>query len=272
MQKRVYPSGMRGREVSQVRRAVAILALLWLALCPVGCGGPVEVQVKTGQHVYSVRRSLIEANYFLFLPQEYGQDPDRRWPLLLFLHGIAKRGDEPEEMALLLTDGPPLIVDQQSDFPFVVLSPQCPSDSFWDQELDRLDLVLDEVEANYAVDPDRIYLTGLSMGGFGAWHYALRHPRRFAALVPIAGGYAFDSDETPPDLCDLAGLPHWVFHGARDEAVSPRHSQVMVDALRACGADVRFTLYEDADHATAWHRAYADPDLYDWLLQHERAP
>jgi predicted peptidase len=159
-----------------------------------------------------------------------------------------------------------MIVEQQPDYPFVVLSPQCPSDSYWENELDKLDALFDEVLDTYAIDPDRIYLTGLSMGGYGAWHYALKHPERFAAVVPIAGGYIHGSDEVPQKLCDLKDVPIWVFHGAADDVVLPRQSEVLVEALQACPANVRFTLYPEASHDQSWKLAYADLELYDWLL------
>ena len=101
----------------------------------------------------------------MFLPESYGQDAEKRWPLLLFLHGITKRGDTLEELELLKADGPPMIVEGQPDFPFIVLSPQCPTNSYWELELDALDALLDDVLSTYAVDPYRVYLTGLSMGG-----------------------------------------------------------------------------------------------------------
>jgi predicted peptidase len=159
-----------------------------------------------------------------------------------------------------------MIVEQRTDFPFIVLSPQCPSDAFWESQVGRLDSLLEEISATYDVDESRIYLTGLSMGGYGAWHYALREPTRFAAVVPIAGGYIQGSDEVPENICVLQDVPMWVFHGAGDKVVLPRQSEVLVDALRACPSKVRFTLYPGAAHDESWKLAYADPELYAWLL------
>jgi len=223
--------------------------------------------VETGQHAYTSGTGRPRVNYLLFLPEDYDKRPDKQWPLMLFLHGVAKRGDHPEELELLKKDGPPMLVEQQPDFPFIVLSPQCPSSSSWEHQLDKLDALLDEIVETHAVDTNRIVLTGLSMGGFGTWHLALRNPTRFAAVVPIAGGYVFGNDEVPDNICDLKDVPIWVFHGAKDEAVSPRHSQVMVDALQRCPSNVKFTLYPDAAHDQSWKLAYSDPELYEWLLQ-----
>jgi predicted peptidase len=130
--------------------------------------------------------------------------------------------------------------------------------------IDPLDALLDQLQAIYAVDPKRIYLTGLSMGGYGAWEFALRYPGRFAAVVPIAGGYE-GMRSVPENICDLQSVPLWVFHGASDTTVPPSESQVLVDALGACGGDVRFTLYPGADHESSFYQAYADPELYRWL-------
>ncbi len=121
--------------------------------------------------------------------------------------------------------------------------------------------------ANYAVDSNRIYLTGLSMGGFGTWRLALRYPERFAAIVPIAGGYITESDAIPENICDLKDVPIWAFHGAQDTVVLPRQSEIMVNALQGCDGHVRFTPYTGAEHEGSWQLAYADPELYEWLLQ-----
>ena len=254
------------------QRAGLIPALTGLMLCLAACGARPTVQVQTGQQAHTFARGQSRLNYLLFLPEGYERNSDKRWPLLLFLHGIAKRGDTLEELELLKADGPPMIVEGQPDFPFVVLSPQCPPNSYWELELDELDGLLDDVLSNYAVDPNRVYLTGLSMGGFGAWHYALRDPGRFAALVPIAGGHQPGSDAVPADICTLQDTPTWVFHGALDDVVPAWQSGVLVDALRDCPAEVRLTLYAEADHEGAWKRAYDDPALYEWLLAQRLGP
>ena len=185
--------------------------------------------------------------------------------MILFLHGAGERG---ANLNLVKVHGPPKIVQQQPDFPFIVVSPQCPSGLWWTNsvQLDALNELLDAVIAECAVDVERVYLTGLSMGGYGAWHYALSKPSRFAAIVPIAGGYEHGSDEVPDNICDLEDLPIWVFHGAEDDVVLPRQSEVLVNALRACPSEVRFTLYSGATHDESWKLAYADPELYEWLL------
>jgi predicted peptidase len=180
--------------------------------------------------------------------------------MILFLHGRGERGDDVE---MIKKHGISKVVEQRKDFPFITVSPQCPEDTMWPLEIEALNALLDEIVARYAVDPDRIYLTGLSMGGYGAWHLATRYPERFAAVAPICGG------GDPEKVCVLKDVPVWVFHGAKDPVVPLAASQEMVDALKACGGDVRFTIYPEAEH-DSWTKTYEDPALYDWFLQHKR--
>ena len=230
--------------------------------------------VSIGQHPYSFKVQIesasnitkaVEVNYLLYLPDDYGKDPQQKWSLILFLHGVGERGSDLER---LKQQPLPKTLDQQRSFPFIVVSPQLPlAMEDWSDLIDPVKLLLDQIQVTYSVDTQRVYLTGLSMGGFGAWKFALRYPRRFAAIVPIAGGYRYQSNATPENICDLKDLPVWVFHGARDTIVVPSRSEAMVGALKACGGNVRFTLYPDADHVASWTRAYADPELYKWLLE-----
>jgi predicted peptidase len=230
--------------------------------------------MRTGQHSHSSKVQIeparrltkaIEVNYLLYLPGDYGKDPQQKWPLILFLHGSGERGSDLE---LLKRQPLPKTLDQQKNFPFIVLSPQLPLEmGNWSEWIDPLEGLVDQIQAAYSIDTRRVYLTGLSMGGFGTWEFALRYPRRFAAIVPIAGGYRFQSHAIPENICDLKDLPVWVFHGAQDVNVLPSQAEEMVKALEGCGGKVRFTLYPDADHSVSWTRAYANPDVYEWLLE-----
>jgi len=220
------------------------------------------------QKAHSFEKKVLKTlrlDYLLFLPQGYGSDPQGRWPLILFLHGAGERGDD---LALVKKHGIPKIVERQNDFPFIALSPQCPADSAWWVHNDALDALLDEIVGTYAADPDRLYLTGLSMGGYGAWHLATLYPHRFAAVAPICGGglwfFGF-----PENVCRLKDVPVWAFHGAKDPAVPLEESEKMVEALKDCGGDVRFTVYPDAGH-DSWTETYDNPELYEWFLQHRR--
>lgn len=214
-----------------------------------------------GQSAQSLKKEIrrtVSAKYLLYLPQAYADD-EKKWPLILFLHGAGERGDDLE---LVKQHGPPKIVVARDDFPFVVVSPQCPVDRWWDTEV--LSALLDDVVAQHRIDEDRIYLTGLSMGGFGTWSLAVRQPDRFAAIAPICGGGVTHATRY------ITHLPVWVFHGGKDQTVLLRESQDMVDALKRYGANVRFTVYPEAGH-DSWTETYDNPELYEWFLKHRRS-
>jgi predicted peptidase len=196
----------------------------------------------------------------LYIPTEYSQNK-KKWPLMLFLHGAGERGDN---MELVKTHGPPKLVEQKKDFPFILVSPQCPKGDRWSSEnqLEFLTVLLDEVIKKYRVDVSRIYLTGLSMGGFGTWSLSIKHPNKFAAIVPICGG------GNPDNVCEIKHVPTWVFHGAKDQTVLLERSEDMVNALKACDGNVKFTVYPTATH-DSWTETYNNPELYDWLLSHK---
>ena len=197
-------------------------------------------------------------HYLLSLPAGY-EEGTRRWPLMLFLHGSGESGDS---LAKVKANGPPkLIAQKDRAFPCIVVSPQSPGRG-WNP--DYLAALLDDICATYRVDPERIYLTGLSMGGYGAWMLAAAQPDRFAAIVPICGG------GNPADAEKLKGIPIWVFHGAEDKTVKLENSTKMVDALKAVGSDVKFTVYPEVGH-DSWTETYANPELYDWLFAQTRA-
>jgi predicted peptidase len=210
-------------------------------------------------------RKRVQLRYLLWLPTNYdhGGQP---WPLIVFLHGSGERGDDLERVKAY---GLPQRLAQGFDLPAIVVAPQCPLPSDWTLLDDALLALLDELCATYAVDRRRIYLTGLSMGGRGVWRLAASNPERFAALVPICGRRpdGVRSAETLRPLCDL---PIWVFHGAQDQVVPVKESDAMVAALRACGANVRYTIYPDVGH-NAWTPAYAELELYTWLFDQQRA-
>ena len=175
---------------------------------------------------------------------------------MLCLHGAGECGTN---LDLLKRNGPPKYVLSHPDFPFILVSPQ--SKGGWD--LHVLIALLDEVVSKYRVDRSQIYLTGLSMGGGGAWNLAAAHPERFAAVVPVSGV------GDPAAARKLATLPIWVFHGAKDDLVPLQASQEMVDALREVGNAAKFTIYPDAGH-DSWTPTYNNPALFDWFLNQKR--
>ncbi len=159
-----------------------------------------------------------------YLPNDYDARQDRRWPLVLFLHGSGERGDDAQ---LVTHQGLPKLVEEGHNFPFLLVSPQCPARGWWttEENIAALAALLDEIEQNYAVDPDRVYITGLSMGGYGTWALATAYPQRFAAIAPICGG------GDPSTVCALRHLPAWVFHGENDAIVPLHEARVMVECV-----------------------------------------
>jgi predicted peptidase len=224
---------------------------------------------RTGQHAYTFEAQLADGratqlNYLLFLPASYGQDPQAQWPLLVFLHGSREVGRDINRVRRAIL---PQIVEENPDFPFIVVSPQSPTmQRGWYPSLDAIEALLDELQAELAIDPDRIYLTGLSMGGYGAWALAMDDPDRFAAIAPVVGGYFFSARQ----LCALKDKPIWVFGARLDRNVPLRESERVVNALKACGGEPRFTVFENADHDLGWELAYRTTELFEWLLQQRR--
>jgi predicted peptidase len=202
------------------------------------------------------RTIQVKLQYLLYLPKDY--DAKESVPLMLFLHGAGERGDD---LQVVKKNGPPKLIEEGQAFPCIVVSPQCPKDKSW--ETFELSALLDEIVEKYKVDKDRIYVTGLSMGGFGTWALAATSPKRFAAIVPICGG------GDPRSAKRIVHLPIWVFHGAKDRTVPPELSEQMVEALKKNGGNVRFTVYPEAEH-DSWTASYANPELFEWLFQQKR--
>ncbi len=200
-------------------------------------------------------------SYLLFLPKDYGTD-NRKWPVMLFLHGSGERGDD---LKLVKVHGPPKLVESRSDFPFIVVSPQCPQDRSWQGSVQQhlLAELLDSVMTRFTTDHERICVTGLSMGGFGSWTLAARYPARFSAAVPICGG------GDPSDAAQLKSVPFWVFHGAKDTGVPLKLSEEMVDAVQKVGGHAKLTVYPEAGH-DSWTETYQNEAVYDWLLAQRR--
>ncbi len=236
--------------------SAALAALITLA-------GPVRASAPTpgkqhGEHLKKRIVQVVESDYLLYLPKDYGKDRTQKWPLILFLHGSGERGTDVQKVA---THGPPKLVAAGQDFPFIIVSPQCPDNDWWNNDV--LTGLLDEIETKYSVDKDREYLTGLSMGGFGTWALAIAQPTRFAAIAPICGG------GDARRVRRLKDVPVWVFHGAKDPTVNIKEDQAMVDALESAGGNVKFTVYPEAGH-DSWTETYSNPDLYTWFLAHKR--
>jgi predicted peptidase len=239
------------------RNVIAALVAACLAASP---AAGADAKSANGQQEKTFEKEVnnmkVKLRYLLFLPEGYDKS-EKTWPLILFLHGSGETGND---LSKVKKHGPPKIVEKKKDFPFIVVLPQAPQRGWRPEALNAL---LDDVVANYKVDNDRIYLTGLSMGGFGTWALAAARPERFAAIVPICGG------GNPAMAKKIKDIPTWVFHGGKDRAVPLKRSEDMVKALKDAGGNPKFTVYPDAGH-DSWTKAYNDPELYRWLLEQKR--
>lgn len=206
-------------------------------------------------------RASFEMDYLVALPPGFDQSghTSTTWPLLLFLHGMGERGADLEKVRRV---GLPARIEAGQTYPFVVLSPLCPDDEWWN--LAALEALIEHACTTYRIDRERIYLTGLSMGGFGVWALAARHPERYAAIAPICGGGDIKWAER------LRDLPVWAFHGAEDQVVPLSRIQPLLNAIEAAGGAPRLTIYPDVGH-DSWTATYANADLYRWLLSHRRS-
>ena len=240
-------------------RTELMLRTLLLLLVLMTSLTPILASDNAGQTAKKLDTTVrVEMSYLLYLPTDY--DQKESWPLLVFLHGSGERGDDLE---LVKTHGPPKLIAEGKEFPFIVVSPQCPKDRTW--EPIELNALLDDLTKSYKVDPDRICITGLSMGGFGTWELAAFAPSRLAAIAPICGGGELHWTKKFKDL------PTWAFHGAKDMGVPVERSQKMIDAMIKHGGTPKLTIYPEAEH-DSWTETYNNPEFYDWLLAQKRVP
>jgi dienelactone hydrolase len=218
----------------------------------------------------------ITYRFQVYLPEEWRRDDRKLWPIILALHGRGELGSE--GMWQTQIGLPQQVRDHPDRWPFVIVMPQCPQPEYWtDPPMMALALAaLDQESEEFHGDPERTYLTGLSLGGYGAWELAKDEPHRWAAIAIAASGvfwsYAPDrweqADTLPEEYARAVGrTPVWLFHGIEDNVVKERESELMFEALKAEGGDVRLWLYQGLHH-DCWTRAYDEPELPRWLLAH----
>jgi predicted esterase len=189
------------------------------------------------------------------LPEGYDQTPEKKWPLILFLHGSGERGSD---IGTLKKWGPGAYADGGHPLPFIIITPQCRKDHRWNPEL--LMQLLDEVTKTDRVDTSRIYVTGLSMGGIGSFDLAAAYPGKFAALACLSGR------ENPDIIARLHDIPVWLFSGTADDIVPSRYTVELAEALKKKGESVKLTLIPNEGHG-GWDKVYSNPELYTWFLQ-----
>lgn len=224
------------------------------------CLGWAEPPPRQQSHVInSSANHAVRLSYLLYLPESYGVAPEDRWPVILYLHGGSLRGDDVER---LRTVGLPSKLEREPDFPFVVVSPLCPEGEIW-TDLDGIDALLKRVLHDYHVDPDRIYVTGHSMGGRGALYFAYRLPSRFAAVLSLSPFSPITAWGNK-----LAHIPLWLFQGTADTLAPIAETKELVHAIEASGGHPRFNSMTDRDHFIL--DVYDRPDVYGWLLEQKR--
>lgn len=236
------------------------LPLTLLLVPALACGLLFAPSLRADQTPERFEKEVTETlslDYLISLPPGYEAEGETRWPLVVFLHGAGERGGDLSKVAV---HGPPKRVAEGEAFPFLLVSPQCPEGEWWTEQ-PVLELI-DSLEEKYRIDPSRIYLTGLSMGGYGTWHFACLAPERFAAIAPVCGG------GVPFKMRWIKTLPVWAFHGETDPVVPLTESQRLIDVLKRLGnTKVKFTIYPETGH-DSWTATYKNPEVYSWLLSH----
>lgn len=255
---------------------IVTFAMINLAVSANPCWGQMykALHAKLEKKVYT-DSEVGSLPYRLWKPENY--DPSKKYPLIVFLHGVGERGDD-NEAQLKIDEFLTLVLDPEH--PAILIAPQCPRNSWWsairrpwDQPqsgnleptpaMKLLMGLLDQLRKELPIDADRCYLTGLSMGGFGTFDLLLRRPNDFAAAVPICGGG--NSERAG----EIAHIPMWIFHGGADPVVPVKLSQDMVKALEKAGGKVRYTEYPGVGH-NSWSKAYQEPELRKWLFEQVR--
>jgi len=237
---------------------IAVPVILFMA----GCGSSTKqiIEDEMGFKHKSINKKIeitVSLKYLLSLPSGY--DESKKYPLVIFLHGSGERGNNLNKVK---KHGIPYEIVQGKTFPFIMVAPQCPGD---DEEWNiyALNTLYQEIISQYNIDLKRVYLTGLSMGGYGTWKFAKTFPQYFAAIAPVCGG------GNPDSICVLKDVPVWAFHGAKDNTVPIAEADTLVKSLKGCGGNVKFTIYPDLGH-NSWTKTYSNPELYDWLLSQKK--
>ena len=220
--------------------------------------------------------------YRILMPENF--DKTKTYPVLLFLHGAGERGND--NQAQLIHGGKLFLRPEvRANYPAIVIFPQCPEDSYWSNvkssmlngkrnfefekggkptsAMKMVMSLMEQVKDLPYTDNKRIYAGGLSMGGMGTFEILRRMRGEFAAAFAVCGG------DNPENVRKYKNIPLWIFHGAKDDVVPPENSQIIADALKAKKADVKFTMYPEANH-NSWDQAFAEPELLSWLFSQKR--
>ena len=201
-----------------------------------------------------------ELGYFIYEPDNRKNEP---LPLIIFLHGAGERGDGKSKLERVKVHGIPKYIANGMEFPAVVLCPQCPENLVWNNIVIQLKKLIDKVIADYNIDPHRVSITGISMGGYGTWEMGITFPDYFSAIAPICGGSFYWRGG------NLVKMPVWAFHGDKDDMVPVENSISMVDSVNGAGGNAKLTVFHNVGHGS-WDDAYLHTDLINWLISQKR--
>ncbi|WP_269539526.1 dienelactone hydrolase family protein [Cerasicoccus fimbriatus] len=242
-------------KIDLTKRLLGLFALI-VGLCAPVAQAETEQDRLSNESFEREITKTVSASYLLYLPEGYEDDKAKEWPMMIFLHGSGERGND---LAKVARHGPLKHVRDGKEFPMIIVAPQCPHGHSW--EVETLNAFYDDMIEKYRVDPNRVYLTGLSLGGHGTWTWAANNPERFAAIAPVCG-WGPDVDYQV-----LSDMPIWAFHGSEDQAVKLERGQKAITAVSESGGNPEFTVYEGVGH-NSWDPAYNNDALYDWMLSH----
>lgn len=213
--------------------------------------------------VFAQNEQKVKANYnyLLYLPKDY-VTTTKAYPLMIYLGGGSQRGTD---LNKLKTFGPPNLIAKGQDFDFIIVSPQCPEGKTWTSEkwYDSLAIAL---IPKYRIDSNRIYVTGISIGGYGTWQAAMDYPDKFAAIIPLCGGI---NDSDTANISKIKHLPIWTFHGTADNMISIAETERIYKKLKGLKSQIRFTTIKNGGHGIQY--LYEDPKIYQWMLKQRRS-
>lgn len=234
-----------------------VLIMLTFALILQACAAQSKSQLIDAEMKTVTTEKL---SYYLYYPEGYESSPEKEFPILLFLHGGGESGDS---LTAVKGNGPPKLIVEGKQFPFLILAPQNPYQKKW-WNTRAVNQLLDSIVENNRIDKKRIYITGLSRGGGAAWEMAVQYPEKFAAMAVVCG-------MTPVPYASWINksMPIWVFHGEEDKSIPISESETMVARLKEMGYNIKFTRYPEVGH-NSWVKAYSTEELYTWFMQQER--
>jgi len=203
-------------------------------------------------------------HYIAYTPKEYNKDTLKKWPLIIYLHGGSSRGTDTLK---LYCCGIPDQIWRKREFPFIIVAPQCSINQRWSTD-NWFENFYKEITSKYRVDSNKVYLTGVSLGGSGTWYLAIKYPEKFAAIAPMSG-FTRHIDYIMENTDKLIDIPIWAFHGKKDKVVQFEDTEWMINNLEGQNNDLKFTADPEADHGMYWS-VYPKQELYDWFLKHDK--